>query len=168
MTTTIKFAFIERLLNLERRVCHIYQTLAGNESFAAEARAFWRDMAEDEKQHHIILERSAGLLNFAAEPPDLSQAQIQQLQATLEAAEYACGRPEVTSDEALRHALALESSELNQLDDKWLSGFHPKLTSLSNALLPAHDIHLRRLADAVAKFSADETLHRQARALLSA
>ena len=48
MTTTIKFAFIERLLNLERRVCHIYQNLAANESFAAEARGFWRDWRRGE------------------------------------------------------------------------------------------------------------------------
>ena len=167
MTTTIKLAFIERLLNLERRVCHIYQNLAANESFAAEARGFWRDMAEDEKQHQLILERSAGLLNFAA-APEMPEARIQEIEATVKAAEYACRRPEVTSDEALRHALALESSELNQLDDAWLSGFHPKLTSLSNALVPAHDIHLRRLADAVARFTTDESLHSQAKALLPA
>jgi hypothetical protein len=163
---TMKFVFIERLLNLERRVCHIYQNLAANESFAAEIRGFWRDMAEDEKQHQLILDRSAGLLNFAAEPPDMPEARIQEIEATVKAAEYACRRPEVTSDEALRHALALESSELNQLDDAWLSSFHPKLTSLSNAMVPAHDIHLQRLADAVARFSTDETLHSQARALL--
>ena len=52
-------------------------------------------------------------------------APIEKIEATIAAAERASETLELSADDALRHALTLESSELNQLDDAWLREFHP-------------------------------------------
>jgi glutamate dehydrogenase/leucine dehydrogenase len=71
-------------------------------------------------------------------------------------------------DEALRHALLLESSELNGLDAAWFAGFRPTLRSLLELMIPEEEAHVRRLADAIRQFSADPTLQQQAETLGSA
>ena len=158
---------VDRLLTLERRVCRIYQKWAGNETFSSDLRTFWREMAEDEEGHLAILERSAGLLNFAAAPPETSTAQIQQVEAKLSTAEHVSGKSELTIEEALGHALTLESSELNGLDEAWLRGFHPDLATLTRAGMPKHEEHIRRLCEAIDKFTADDNLRKGAAALVA-
>ncbi len=162
-----KLAFVDRLLMLERRVCRIYRNWAANERFPADLRSFWGDMAEDEKQHITTLERSAGLLNFAVAPLDTSTAQIEKIEAKISSPEGVSDEPELSVDQALSHAIALEGSELNQLDNSWLEGFHPDLGKLLQAWTPAHEEHIRRLSDAVYRFARNENLHKEASALLS-
>jgi rubrerythrin len=162
-----KLAFVDRLLKLERRVCRVYQRWAANQSFSADLRSLFREMAEEEKHHLNILESSASLLNFAAVPPQISGAQMVKIDATIAAAEQASEKPELTADEALGHALALEGSELNHIGDAWMGGFQPDLDALTRAGRPAYERHIRRLSDAVGRFTNDENLRKQAAALWS-
>lgn len=162
-----KHAFIDHLLGLERRVCRIYEKWAGDESFSDDMRSFWREMADDEKRHLAILEQSAGLLNFAGSAPPTSTEQRERITREISTAERASDNPERSIEEVFGQALALESSELNQLDDAWVRGFPPKLANLMEAWTPAHDEHIRRLADAVRRFTRSESLHEAAAALLS-
>lgn len=162
-----KLAYVDSLLSLERRVCRVYQGWAANENLSAGLRSFFKVMADEEKQHLAILEHSAGLLNFAAAPPPDAAAQIAAIEAHVSMAERAKDKPDVGVEEALGHALALESSELNQLDDAWLRGFNPDLGKLRQAWTPAHQEHIQRLCRAVDEFTANDNLRREAAELLS-
>lgn len=161
-----KLTFVDRLLTFERRVCRIYESWAAHSVFSSEVRSFFNDMAQEEKQHLAILERSAALLNFAPAPPLTSSSQLEKIEATIATAEQVSDT--LTLDEALAHALALESSELNLLDDAWLRGFHPDLEKITQAKTPVYGDHIRRLSDAARRFTANQSLQKKAAALLSA
>jgi hypothetical protein len=156
---------LERLADFERRVRHVYLSLGERASFPAEVRFFWHCMAEDERHHLAILERSTGLLDLMQSPPQVSEARLNSVEATVAAAETAIGQPEVSSDDAFRHALLLEGSELNSLDTAWFEGFRPTLSTLLQAMTPEEEIHLRRLVEAVHAFSTDKALQQQAATL---
>jgi len=119
-------------------------------------------MAEDERHHLAILERSAGLLDLMESPPQVSEAQLNSIEATVTAAEVAIRKSEVSSDEAFHQALILEGSELNSLDAAWFQGFRPTLSALLQAMTPEEEVHLRRLVEAVHAFSTDKALQQQA------
>jgi hypothetical protein len=159
---------LERLADFERRVRHVYLSLGDRATFPAEVRFFWNCMAEDERHHLAILERSAGLLDLMHSPPQVSEARLNRVEATVAAAETAMGQPEVSSDEAFRQALLLEGSELNSLDAAWFQGFRPTLNALLQAMTPEEEIHLRRLVEAVPMFSTDKALQEQAATLWTA
>jgi len=122
-------------------------------------------MAEDERHHLAILERSAGLLDVMDAPPEVPEEVLVGVATKLVAAEAAVQRPDLSSDEALRQALILESSELNSLDEAWFGGFRPTLGSLLQAMAPEEEVHIRRLVEAAQAFSADTALHAQATAV---
>jgi hypothetical protein len=81
------------------------------------------------------------------------------------AAEEAVSRTDVSADDALRHAMRLESSELNRLDESWFHTFPPSLGALLTLLTPENNLHLRHLVEAVHASSADKALHEQATSL---
>src|SRR5882672_2382812 len=155
-------SLLERLADFERRVRHLYLSLGDRATFSAEVRFFWNCMGEDERHHLAILERSTGLLDLIELPPQVSEAQLNSVEATVTAAEVAIGKSEVSSDEAFRQALILEGSELNSLDTAWFQGFRPTLSALLQAMTPEEEIHLRRLVEAVHAFSTDKALQQQA------
>lgn len=156
---------LERLANCERRVRRLYLSLGDRATFPTEVRFFWNCMAEDERHHLAILERSAGLLDLMDSPPDVREDQLYAVETTLIAAEMAVEQPECESDEAFRQALTLEGSELNSLDAAWFRSFRPTLGALLQAMTPEEDIHLRRLVEAVHSFSRNKVLHQQAATL---
>ena len=80
---------LEHLADFERRVRHLYLNLGDRAAFPAEVRFFWNCMAEDERHHLAILERSAGLLDLMQSPPQVSEAQLNRVEATVAAAETA-------------------------------------------------------------------------------
>jgi rubrerythrin len=153
---------LERLADFERRVRHVYLNLGDRSAFPAEIRFFWNCMAEDERHHLAILERSAGLLDLMESPPQVSETQFNIIETTIATAEKMIEQPEVKSDEGFRQALALEGSELNSLDTAWFQGFRPTLSALLQAMTPEEEIHLRRLVEAVHAFSTDKALQQQA------
>lgn len=161
------YQLIDRLLTFERRIRRVYQTLSERSVFPAEVRAFWQEMADEENQHRAFLEQTAGLLNFIQSPPSMPEATLNRIDETIAEAEATVQRSDLNLDDALRHALILEGSELRQLDNSWLEGFHPSMTSLRHAKMPHEAAHLRRLYEAVHAFSTDTTLHKQAKAMWS-
>ena len=156
---------IDRLLRCERRIHHIYEALGERDGYCAEMRAFWQEMAEDENSHREFLERTAGLLNFMESPPDMVETALANVEAKLIAAETAVKQPDLSPDNALRHALHIENSELRSINEGWIEGFRPSLTLLMHAQFPDEEAHLRRLVDAVERFSTDAALHERAELL---
>jgi len=158
---------LERLADFERRVLRAYLSLGDRATFPAEVRFFWNCMADDERRHLAILERSAGLLDMMDIPPSISTPTLAAVETKVAAAEAAMTRVGLTNDEALQQALILEGSELNSLDDDWIRGFRPALGALLQAMMPEEAAHIRRLVKAVQAFSADAALQQQAAALWS-
>jgi glutamate dehydrogenase (NAD(P)+)/glutamate dehydrogenase (NADP+) len=156
---------LERLADFERRVRRLYLTLGDRAAFPAEVRFFWNCMAEDERHHVAILERSAGLLGLMEHLPHVSEATLAAVETKVAAAEAAVGRADLSSDEAFGQALLLEGSELNSLDEAWFQGFRPTLSSSLQAMAPEEEVHIHRLVEAVQTFSTDQALHQQAAAL---
>jgi hypothetical protein len=124
-------------------------------------------MAEDERDHAEILQRSPTLLEVRDSPPETSENALAILHAKLVAAEAAVRQADLRSDEAFRLMLMLEDAELNSVDETWFQGFRPTRGSLLQALLPDEEGHIRRVVDTVQAFSTDDALQRQAAALWS-
>lgn len=156
---------LEHLVDFERRVRHVYSLWGDRSDFSAELRFFWNCMAEDEHHHLAILERSTGLLDMMETPPPVSEETLATITAQVTAAEMAAQQRSLSSDEALRLTLTLEGSELNNLDTAWFRGFRSTVTSLLKAMMPEEEVHLRRLVEAVHRFTTDDALQEQAAAL---
>ena len=153
---------LERLIELERRVHRIYCALGDCPTFQAGVRFLWKCLAEDERRHLATLQRSEQLLNLAQAPPAIAEEVFIDVTAKLEAAEHAVQQSELTLDEAFQHALNLEGSELNRLDESWFGSFPPAVRDVLGLLAPTEDEHLRRLVEAVQTSSQDRGLHDQA------
>ena len=158
----------ERLIDFERRVRHLYQQWGKRAEFSADLRFFWNCMAEDEQHHIAILERSVGLLDMMESPPQISEESLSAIETLIATAEAAARQEKLSNEEALRHTLLLEGSELNQLDETWFRAFRPTLTTLLQAMMPEEEVHLRRLIEVVHELSADKALQEQAASLWSA
>lgn len=163
----LAYLLIDRLLKFERRIRDIYLTLSKRSEFSAEVRTFWKEMADEENHHRAFFEQTAGLLNFMQTPPSVAEAVFTRIDEKITAAEAAVQQADLSLDDALRHAIVLEDSELRQLDSAWLEEFHPSAESLLHARIPGEKEHLRRLYEAILAFSSDEALHQQAEALLT-
>lgn len=157
----------ERLVDFERRVRHLYLIWGAREHFSPELRFFWNCMAEDERHHLAILERSVSLLDLMELTPEVADDVLTGVEEKVTTAEAAAEQELLPSDEALRQAVILEGSELNHLDEAWFRGFQPKLTALLHAMMPEEEVHLRRLVEAVHTFSSDEALQDKAALLWS-
>lgn len=144
-----KRLFIESLLKIERRVCHLYRRLSERVEFPVELQAFWRDIAEEENNHRAFLEQTTGLLNFMESAPEELETTFAEVAAKIAAAQATAQKPDLSIDEALRQTLALESSELRHLDVRWIQGFRPSLESLLHAKPSPLEAYLHRLDDAV-------------------
>ena len=154
--------FFHRLLDYERRVGSWYLTLGNRSTFSRELRAFWHRMAEDERRHVLVLQRSTTVQDLQESKPVGSDALFHEIEQQLAAAEAVLGQIVIGVDEALRHAVLLESSELNRLSDAWFHSFPPALRTLLTALMPEDNAHLRHLLEAVHAFSSNKALQEQA------
>ena len=153
---------LERLIDLERRVYRIYCTLGDYTTFQAGTRFFWKCMAEDEQRHLAVLQRSTQLLDLVESAPSVPEEILTDVEAKIEAAEIAVQSSDIPLDDAFHHALVLESSELNRLDETWFQGFEPAVGEVLRLLAPGEDEHLRRLVEAVQASSDEKALHDQA------
>ena len=156
---------LEQLTRFEQRVQHLYETFGNRTGWPAEVCFFWNSMAADERHHWAILERSAGLLDLIESPPQVSETLLAAIDGKITAAETVARKPDLSNDEALQHALILEGSEINSLDEAWFQGFHSSLGSLLQAMTPDEDVHIHRLVNAVHAFSSNKALQEQAATL---
>ena len=156
---------LERLLALEGRTRHVYVFLSQQQQFPAELQAVWKAMAEDEIRHIVALERSAHLFSVMDFPPSIPEYVLASIETVLATAEVTIQQPSLTSDDAFRQALRIEGSELNRLEEAWMHGFRSTTALLLQTLAPEEQPHIRRLIDAVHRFSSDTALHAEADAL---
>ena len=112
-----------------------------------------------------MLERSRHLIDPQETVPQAPGTVFREVDLQVTAAEEAGGSTDVSADDALRHAMLLESSELNRLDESWLHTFPPPLGALLTLPTPEDNLHLRRLVEAVHAFGTDKALHEQATSL---
>jgi hypothetical protein len=154
-------------MDCERRIRRLYLTLGDQAGLPADVRFFWRCMAEDERHHLAILERSGGLLDLMESPPEVSEEVFAGIEAKIAVAEAAVQRTDLSTDDALRQALILEGSEINRLDEAWFHGFRSTLGSLLRAMIPEEELYMRRLVEAVHTFSTDTALQHHAAVLWS-
>jgi hypothetical protein len=161
----ISYRLLEQLLVLERRVRHLYVFFSQRQQFPAELRVVWEAMAEDETHHIVALERSAHLFSVMDSPPSIPGHVVESVETVLASAEASIQQPSLTSDDAFRQALRIEGSELTRLEEAWMQGFRSTTALLLQTLAPEEQLHLRRLHDAMHRFSSDTTLHAEADAL---
>jgi hypothetical protein len=159
------YRILEQLLALEKRVRQVYVLLSQHPHLPADFRAVWQAMAEDETRHIVALERSAHLFSVMVSPPAISAQELSDVEVAISTAEATAQRPNLNSGEVFRQVLALEGSELNRIDEAWMHSFLPTTSLLLEALTPATQPHIRRLVEAVHRFSTDTTLHAEADAL---
>jgi len=159
------YRLLEQLLALEQRVRHVYVLLSQRPQFPAELCAVWKAMAEDEAHHIVALERSAHLFSVMDFPPSIPNHVVTSVEAVIARAESALQQPRLTSDDALHQALQIEGSELNHLDEAWRHGFRSTTSLLLQTFAPETQQHIRRLIDAVHRFSTDTALQAEADAL---
>ena len=152
---------LERLVDFEQRVRRVYRAFGKRLDFLPQVRFFWNNMAEDERSHAAILQRSRAFLDLIEDAPQVSKEMLASVAEKVAHAEAVTQQDELTSDEAFRQALILESSELNSLDGAWFQSLRPALGSLLHAMAPAEEEHIRRLVEAVQTFSQDHTLQDQ-------
>ena len=153
---------LEQLIDFERRVRRLYLAYGNRSEFPAEIRFFWDNMAEDERGHAAILQRSAGFLDLIESPPHVSEQTLAHIAAKITHAEADVGQPQLSSDEAFHQALLIEGSELNSLDEAWFHGLRPALGTLLRAIAPEEEDHIRRLVGAIHAFSMDKARRNQA------
>jgi rubrerythrin len=158
---------LDRLIDCERRIRQLYLTLGDQAGMPAEVRCFWNCLAEDERHHLALLERSGGLLDLMDSPPEVAEEVFAGIEAKIAVAEAAVQRADLSIDDALRQALMLEGSEINRLDEAWFHGFRSLLGSLLQAMIPEEELHIRRLVEAVHTFSTDTALQHHAAVLWS-
>jgi|GEM_PF-7024156 len=159
------YRLLERLLELEQRVRRVYIVLSQRQQFSAELRVMWNAMAEDEMHHIVTLERSAHLFSVMDTPPTIPDYVLASVQATIATAEATAQQLSLTSDQAFHQALMIEGSELNRLDEAWVHAFRSTTSLLLQTLAPQTPTHIRRLTDAVHRFSTNTTVLAEADAL---
>jgi hypothetical protein len=159
------YRLLEHLLALEQRVRQVYALLSQRQDFPEDLRAVWKALAEDETHHIVALERSAHLFSVMQSPPAIADHVLAEVEETVSTAEATVQQPSLASDDAFRQALEIEGSELNHMDAAWMHSFRPTTSLLLEALTPTTQPHLRRLVDAVHRFSTNTTLHEAADAL---
>ena len=157
---------LHQLIAYEQRFRSWYRTLGQRAEMSAEARFFWKCMAEDEHHHILMLEYCDRLLDLLKEPPPLSDGLLAEAEAEVITAEAALQRIDLNIDEALQYALKLETSVVKELEKMWIQRFPASVDSFFQDLEPDYEVHYRRFIEAVDALSGNRTLHDQALAVL--
>lgn len=163
-----RYHFVRQLLQYERRVGQIYEACSTRPEMAPALRGLWRALAEDERQHAAVLERSAVLFGFSELMPEDCAVALTALEPLVAAAEAAVLQEALSPDEALRHALVLEGSELNLLYRTWVQSFAPAYEPFLPFMVPEDAGHLSRLVEAVQRYGMDPALREESRRMQAA
>ena len=152
---------LEKLLNYERRVRHLYLQFGERSDFSPDMKLFWKYMAEDERHHLDLLERSSGFVDMVDKRLEVTEEVLAEIDKLLATAEKTQQQTNLSMNDALQLALLIEGSEVNSLDATWLSGFRSPIGSLLQSMLPEEEVHIRRLVEAINQFSQDKALREQ-------
>jgi rubrerythrin len=111
---------------------------------------FWVEMAMEEKQHAGMLQhcREAGV--YADELPDKDQ--IQRLNALFRQLEGRLAEPQLTVDDAFEMAIALETSEINDVYSRLTAPIQGPAHVMRKKIELSLAGHFDRLSEAASKF----------------
>jgi hypothetical protein len=155
-------------MELERRTMQLYCRYENLFAAPDEVRAFWFDMAEHESRHYGALAMVAGLLESAPQrtlpaAPALTRAHVEHLRTLLDRAE-AEARPGIALSRAFETALAIESSEIEDLVLDLLSALKGERERERAVQILIHD--LGDLSYMIEKFASSRSLLAQVDALI--
>jgi hypothetical protein len=154
----LSFAEIERLVaKIYFRFSHLFLVEPA-------LRDFWWEMAREEEQHACILQACRAVIqNYEEErlDPNISRAKARQLRAWLESF-VARGTAALTTEEAFRIALQIESSEIDAIYSKLIHLGGPQIaTTLENLGVPA-SVQRQKLKAALRQYCSDPELLKEA------
>jgi len=137
----------------EEEVAHCYFQM--HERFIAhpELSKFWAETAIEELQHHSILRfcREHGLMADV----EVDSVRIEHIREIIEIVAGLASDPDVSVDEAFYAALLIESSELEDIYDKLISGLAKDRRMLFDAIQASLRAHHASIAEAAARFCSD-------------
>ena len=148
------FAGIERLVSkIYFRFSHLFLQ-------HAELRDFWWEMAREEEQHACILFACKALIaNFDDETldPTISRGKAEELENRLMVF-LVRGTPSLTTEEAFRTALEIESSEIDAIYSRLLQLGGPQIAkTMENLGVPA-SVQRQKLKSALRRFCSNPGL----------
>ena len=148
------FAVIERLVSkIYFRFSHLFLQ-------HTELRDFWWEMAREEEQHACILFACKALIaNFDDETldPTISRGKAEELEKRLMVF-LVRGTPSLTTEEAFRIALEIESSEIDAIYSRLLQLGGPQIAkTMENLGVPA-SVQRQKLKSALRRFCSNPEL----------
>ena len=151
---------LSRFAGIERLVSKIYFRFSHLFLQHPELRDFWWEMAREEEQHACILFACKALIaNFDDETldPSISREKAEELEKRL-VAFLARGTPSLTTEEAFRIALEIESSEIDAIYGKLLQLGGPHIAkTMENLGVPA-SVQRQKLKSALRRFCSSPEL----------
>lgn len=155
---------LSRFAGLERLVSKIYFRFSHLFLERPELRDFWWEMAREEEQHACILFACKALIeNYGDEKldPAISRDKAQELEERLSAF-LARGTRSLTTEEAFRIAMEIESSEIDAIYSKLLQLGGPNIAkTMENLGVPA-SVQRQKLKAALRRFCSNPELLRAA------
>jgi len=152
-------------IQFEERSAALYLELSVRFFDNAEVSWFWVEMAMEEKQHAGMLQHCSEAGVFACELP--GKDQIQRLNALFRKLEARLEDSALTLDDAFEMAIALESSEINDVYSRLTAPIEgpPHIMQKKIELSVAN--HFERLDDAARKFHVSSLVQAHIAGLLS-
>ncbi len=151
------WGLLERVAEMERRVGVLYGRFAERFQRRPLVAGFWRELAEEERLHALIVAAAREAFPpTAAAPPGKWRAQLSNIAEQLALAERRAGGG-LALDEALNWAEELEASELNALTEvivRHAGGGFSRLAPLVGQLRV--DAHRDKVLEARRRFQEEE------------
>jgi hypothetical protein len=167
MSTQEPFDPLSRFAGIERLVSKIYFRFSHLFLQHAELRDFWWEMAREEEQHACILFACKALIaNFDDETldPTIGRGTAEELENRLMAF-LVRGTPSLTTEEAFRIALEIESSEIDAIYSRLLQLGGPNIAkTMENLGVPA-SVQRQKLKSALRRFCSSPELLQAAESL---
>jgi hypothetical protein len=149
-------ATLDRLIELEERVGHLYVLFYKRFVDLPGIADLWWEMALEEHEHAGVLKMVKALTDPAATVGDI-RPRLRPLQALIHDCERTAPRVAVLRD-ALAIAVRLERSELDRLGRETMRGIAKALPIVPRSAFAPHEAHLDRLTRAIRKFGGEEVL----------
>ena len=160
MSAQEPFDPLSRFAGIERLVSKIYFRFSHLFLQHTELRDFWWEMAREEEQHACILLACKALIaNFDDETldPTISPGKAEELENRLMVF-LVRGTPSLTTEEAFRIALEIESSEIDAIYSRLLQLGGPQIAkTMENLGVPA-SVQRQKLKSALRRFCSNPEL----------